>query len=61
MKKYTTRKYNGDDRYSWAVFLARDVRGTRGPVALGYAQPVVSGLTQDQARWYRNRIEELRG
>ena len=59
-RKYTTKKYNGDDRYSWAVFKASDVKGLPSPIELGQALPVVSGLSRDEARYYRERIEEMR-
>lgn len=42
--KITVRKYNGDDCYSWAVF--RDGR------------PVFTGLSRDQARYYRKQAEK---
>jgi hypothetical protein len=42
--KITTRKYLGDDRYSWAVF--RDGR------------PVVTGLSQREARYYADQFRK---
>ena len=59
-RKYTTKKYNGDDRYSWAVFRASDVKGLPSPIELGQARPVVSGLSRDEARYHRDRIEQMR-
>jgi YD repeat-containing protein len=51
VKKFTARKYNGDDCYSWAVFRAEDVKGTRGIVGYGRARPVMSGLSRSSARF----------
>ena len=42
--KYTqVRKYEGDDAYSWAVFVNN--------------KPVVTGLSKGSIRYYRNMIE----
>ena len=58
MLKYTIRKYNGDDAYSWAVFLARDLpKGHRGPVFYGEARPLVCGLSRDQANYHKRLAE----
>lgn len=43
-QKITVRKYNGDDRYSWAVF--RD------------GHPVFTGLSRGQATHYRKLAEQ---
>ena len=48
--KFTTRKFDGDDAYSWAVFYAADIRGTRGIVFYGDARPVVCGLSRSSAQ-----------
>ena len=54
---YTIRKFNGDDCYSWAVFRKGDLpKGHRGIVFYGEAQPVVSGCSRDEARYYRDRF-----
>lgn len=44
--KVRMRKYMGDDIYSWAVFRSDQDR------------PVVTGLSQYQARYYRKKIEK---
>lgn len=61
--QFVVRRFNGDDRYSWAVFrkadLPDDVR--RGginarPVFYGEAKPVVSGLSKREAVAERDRL-----
>jgi hypothetical protein len=60
--KYTIRKYDGDDRYSWAVFRKSDLpKGSRGVVFYGEATPRYSGLSRDQARYYKDILEEKNG
>ena len=51
--KYTIKKFNGDDSYSWAVFRAQDVRGMRSPIFYGDARPVMSGLTRSDAQYHK--------
>jgi hypothetical protein len=54
---YTTRKYNGDDSYSWAVFHKKDLpKGHRGIVFHGEARPVVSGCTRENARYHAQQL-----
>ena len=55
--KYSVKKFNGDDQYSWAVFRASDVRGMRSPIFLGQARPVVSGLTRSDAQYHKRQLE----
>ena len=56
-KKYTIKKFNGDDQYSWAVFRAQDVKGMRSPIFLGDARPVVSGLGRSEAQYHKRLLE----
>tara|TARA_A100001515_G_C4448575_1_gene169434 strand:+ start:109 stop:291 length:183 start_codon:yes stop_codon:yes gene_type:complete len=56
-QKYTIKKFNGDDSYSWAVFRAQDVRGMRSPIFFGDAQPVISGLTRSDAKYHKQQLE----
>mgnify|MGYP007044005532 CR=1 FL=1 len=42
-KHTSVKKFEGDDSYSWAVF----VRG----------KPAVTGLTKSQTKYYRDMIE----
>lgn len=46
MKKVTTKKYGGDDLYSWAVFV-------NGRVVNG-----LTGLNRAQAKHYKRMLEE---
>jgi len=55
--KYRVLKYNGDDIYSWAVFRAQDVKGMRSPIFFGDAQPVMSGMSRNEARYQKTRLE----
>ena len=58
---FTARKFNGDDQYSWAVFRKGDLpRGHRGIVFFGQAQPVVSGMSQSEARFTVQDLESKR-
>jgi len=58
-KKYTIKKFNGDDQYSWAVFRAEDVKGMRSPIFYGDATPVINGLDRSEARYHRDRLEQI--
>jgi len=60
MPKYTTRKYDGDDIFSWAVFKSKDVKGVRGIVFYGQATPIVSGLSRSEAN-YHKKVLEMQG
>ena len=56
--KFTTRKYDGDDQYSWAVFRKNDLpKGHRGIVFYGEARPVVCGLSRHMATYHRKNLE----
>ena len=55
--KYTIKKYDGDDIYSWAVFRAADVKGMRSPIFYGQARPVVSGLSRSEAQYHKRTLE----
>ena len=41
--KWTIRKYDGDDQYSWAVFRMKDVKGMGNQIFYGEATPLVCG------------------
>lgn len=48
--KFTIRKFDGDDCYSWAIFKSEDLpKGHRGIVFYGQARPVMNGLSRNQA------------
>jgi hypothetical protein len=55
--KYSIKKFNGDDQYSWAVFRAQDVKGMRSPIFYGQARPVVSGLDRSEAQYHKRQLE----
>lgn len=57
MAKFTTRKFNGDDQYSWAVFKAKDVKGMKGIVFYGQATPIVSGCSRREATYHKKVLE----
>lgn len=44
MKRVTTRKYMGDDRYSWAVFVD--------------GKPVVTGLSNPEAAYHKRILQK---
>ena len=56
--KYTTKKFNGDDQYSWAVFRSPDVKGMRSPIFYGQATPVMSGMSQSEARYQKDCLNK---
>ena len=56
-QKYSIKKFNGDDIYSWAVFRAQDVKGMRSPIFYGDAEPVMSGMDRYEARYQKTRLE----
>lgn len=43
----TTRKYGGDDAYSWAVFSKL------------HPEPLVTGCTRSDARYHKARLVEI--
>ena len=56
--KYTIRKFDGDDRYSWAVFKKTNLpKGHRGVVFWGEARPVISGLSRSEANYHKKNVE----
>jgi len=58
---FTSRKFNGDDQYSWAVFRKGDLpRGHRGIVFFGQATPVVSGMDRTSAKYTVRNLESKR-
>jgi hypothetical protein len=50
-KKYVVKKFDGDDSYSYAIFLAKDVKGLGSIVFYGEARPVVCGLNRTTAQF----------
>ncbi len=56
-KKYSIKKFMGDDSYSWAVFRAEDVKGMRSPICDPFARPLMNGLTRSDATYYKKQFE----
>jgi hypothetical protein len=56
-QKYSVKKFNGDDIYSWAVFRAQDVKGMRSPIFYGDARPVMNGMSRSEAQHQKTRLE----
>jgi len=55
--KYTVKKYNGDDCYSYAIFLKEDVADLDFIVFYGEATPIMSGLDRHDAQARKQRLE----
>ena len=56
--KFAVRKFDGDDSYSWAVFMKTDLpKGHRGVVFWGDAPPVICGLSRAEAIYHKQRLE----
>ncbi len=53
--KWTIRKYDGDDQYSWAVFRMEDVKGLGNQIFYGEATPLVSGESRSCAAHIRDQ------
>jgi hypothetical protein len=56
-KKFTIKKFMGDDQYSWAIFHAADVKGMRSPICDPYIRPAMSGLSRADAQYYKKSLE----
>lgn len=56
VKKFTAKKFDGDDLYSWAIFKSSDVKGKGSIIFYGEARPLMTGLSRDFAR---HRVREL--
>lgn len=54
---YSIKKYNGDDRYSYAVFRSEDVKGLGSIIFQGQATPIVSGMDRSEANARKRRLE----
>ena len=48
-KLFTIRKFDGNSQGSWAVFRSFQVKGIRGVVEYGRAQPIYCGMTKREA------------
>ncbi len=56
--KFRILKYDGDDKYSYAIFYAKHVAGMSSPVMYGEATPIGSGMTLTQARTSKKRLDK---
>jgi hypothetical protein len=59
-KKFTIRKFDGDDKYSWAVFRSDDLKripGRQNVIFYGQAKPLVCGMSRMDAVHTRDRME----
>jgi len=54
-KKYTIKKYDGDDCYSWALFKTEDVKGMGNQIFYGEATPLMSGMDKRSAQYQRDK------
>ena len=59
ISKYTIKKFDGDDSYSWAVFRKSDVKGLRSPVFHGQATPIVSGCSKREADYHKKLLDNV--
>lgn len=56
-RTYTYRKYDGDCPNSWAVFDKADLKGLpRGIIFYGMATPVMTGMSQSEAKATAERL-----
>jgi len=54
--KFVIRRYDGDDPYCYAVFRKRDVKRLARTVFYGEANPIVCGLSKEEARSHKRRL-----
>ena len=57
MSKFSIRKYNGDDDFSWAVFRTKDVKGLGRQIFSEDAQPIICGCAKEDAQSYKLGFE----
>jgi|GEM_PF-2021511 len=57
-RRFTIKKYDGDDSHSYAVFYSEDVKGMGFIIFYGQARPVVSGLTHSEAKYHRDQLKK---
>lgn len=56
--KFSVRKYDGDDLYSYAVFRSEDIKGKRGIIMYGEARPLYAGCGRQEAQHYKIQLEK---
>jgi hypothetical protein len=57
---YVIRKYDGDDRQSYAVFYGSDISGLDKQIFYGQATPIASGLSRIEAIHHKKKLIERR-
>jgi|APSaa5957512622_1039677.scaffolds.fasta_scaffold160277_2 hypothetical protein len=58
MPKFAIRKYDGDDTYSYAVFLSNEVKKLGNQIFYGEASPFISGLSRYEAIMHCKSMEK---
>lgn len=58
MGKYVSRKFDGDDDYSYAIFKLEDVKHLGKQIFYGDASPVLSGLNKSSAQYERDLLNK---
>ncbi len=58
-KRYRILKYDGDDRYSYAVFHTSEVKGLTSPITYGQASPIVAGCSLGEASYHLKYLDGL--
>ena len=54
--KYTIKKFNGDDAYSYAIFHADSVRGMKSPICYN-PSPIICGMDYREAQIRKKEME----
>ena len=57
MPEYVIKRYDGDDIYSYAIFRKRDVRRLARTIFYGEANPVICGLSKEEAKGQKKLLE----
>ena len=55
--KYTIKRYDGDDKYSWAVFYSSDINHLGNQIFYGEATPIASGLSRHEAILHKKTLD----
>lgn len=58
MTNLVIRKYDGDDKYSYAIFYENDIKEFDRQIFHGQAIPIVSGLSRGEAILHRKTLQE---
>lgn len=55
---YTVKRYEGDDKYSWAVFQNLTPAQKKESILFWPVRAAMSGLSRDQANYEKKRLQE---